>query len=97
MPEQLPPQPSRPMQTSARTRQISNRIGYFCFFYLFLLIVTLIGYPFSKHFIEPLVALVFPISPGNSLMKALVVMSVFYWGGIAFRLWVEPRLNRRKK
>ena len=97
MPEQPPQRPSRPMQTSARTRQISNRIGYFCFFYLFLLIVTLIGYPFSKHFIEPLVALVFPISPGNSLMKALVVMSVFYWGGIAFRLWVEPRLNRRKK
>jgi hypothetical protein len=60
-------------------------IGYYGVFYLFFVLIALIGFiPPIHQFITPLVGLVFPIAQTNSPLKFFLVMTAMYWGMVVF-------------
>jgi len=76
-------------------------IGFYGFFYVvFVLPMSIIGFPISKLLFEPIMQLIFPIAGGNSLWKTLLIMSLFYWGTVGFnavmRLGSGPKSSHPK-
>ncbi len=70
------------------------QMGFFVTFWLIMMGITFITYDFSRFFFEPILALIFPIAGGNSLVKSLIVMSVFYWAGAIFGMVTNrPKQN----
>lgn len=60
-------------------------IGYYGVFYLFFVLIALIGFiPVIHQVITPLVGLIFPIAQTNSPLKFFIVMTAMYWGMVVF-------------
>jgi hypothetical protein len=68
-------------------------LGYYGVLYLVIIIVSIVLYPVSQLYIKPVVAIVFPIAAGNSLIKSLVVTTVFYWFGVLFNTLVVKKIR----
>jgi hypothetical protein len=84
-----PTQPAsnpEPGGLSPTGKYVAQQIGFHLVIYSVVLLVNAILYPFSKQFIEPIVALVFPIAEG-SIWKSLGVLTLFYWLGAVVGMW----------
>ncbi len=68
-----------------------RQMGFLLTIYLGMLLFTIIAYPFSKQFIEPLMAFIFPIAEGNTLMKSVIIITVFYWVPAIIRLTIANK------
>jgi len=62
-------------------------ISYHGTIYLFMVVVLLILYPLTVPIFRPIVALVLPLDPRNSLLKMLLIYTLFYWGTVLFKAW----------
>jgi hypothetical protein len=71
------------------------QIGYYGVFYLAMLVVEIIGYPFSQQYIRPIMSFIFPINLGNSLLKSLLVMTGMYWSMVTFLIVMKRRQQSR--
>jgi len=48
--------------------------------YIVMLVITLVGYPLGQTFLKPMLANIMPVSEHTSVTKALICLTVLYWG-----------------
>ncbi len=67
------------------------QIGFLLVVYVGMLVFTVVAHPFAKQFIEPLVAFIFPIAEGNTLIKSVTIVTIFFWVPALIRLAIETK------
>lgn len=68
-------------------------ISYYGTIYLILIVAVAVLYTVITPIAKPVVALIFPLDPRNSLTKMLYLFTGFYWLAVGIKTW---RIEKKK-
>lgn len=74
---------------------LATQIGFYGVFYLVFVLITVVGYGPAQEYTSPITNLIFPQYTGNSLVKTVVVISLFYWGAVLFKIFVLQKNDQK--
>ena len=58
---------------------LPTQFGYYGVIYLILVLITVIGYGPAQEFAKPITNLIFPEYTEGSILKTIIVVTLFYW------------------
>ena len=72
---------------------IATQLGFYGVLYLLFVLVVVVGYGPAQEYARPLTSVLFPAYAGNSMVKTLVITTLFYWGAVGVAMLVQ---NQKK-